>query len=102
MEVIVQRLDDILNSLRPLTVEWKDDTARRVIDQPQTLPVKKSYTIDDVKALLNRDFEDGILICRLFLGVSKDQFVSILRGIREEAGIGVKAYRSNRDALTLS
>jgi DpnII restriction endonuclease len=99
MEVIVQKLDDILHSLRPLTVEWKDDTARRVIDQLQALPVKKAYTIDDVKALLNKDFEDGILICRLFLGVSKDQFVSILRGVRGEAGIGVKAYRANRDAF---
>lgn len=99
MEVIVQKLDDILHSLRPLTVEWKDDTARRVIDQLQALPVKKAYTIDDVKALLNKDFEDGILICRLFLGVSKDQFVSILRGVRGEAGIGVKAYRADRDTF---
>jgi hypothetical protein len=99
MEVIVQKLDDILDSLRPLTVEWKDDTARRVIKRLQALPVKKAYTIDDVKALLNGDFDDGILICRLFLGVSKDQFVSVLRGIRGDAGIGVKSYRANRDAF---
>ena len=41
MEVIVQKLDDILHSLRPLAVEWEDDTARRVINQLQALPVKK-------------------------------------------------------------
>ncbi len=99
MEVIVQKLDDILDSLRPLTVEWEDDTARRVIERLRALPVKKVYTIDDVKALLNGNFDDGILICRLFLGVSKDQFVSVLRGIRGDAGIGVKSYRSNRDAF---
>jgi hypothetical protein len=99
MEVIVQKLDDILTSLSPLTVEWKDDTARRVIERLQALPVKKAYTIDDVKALLNENFDDGILICRLFLGVSKDQFVSVLRGIRGDTGIGVKSYRSNRDAF---
>ena len=32
MEVIAQKLDDILASLQPLTVEWQDDTARRVIE----------------------------------------------------------------------
>lgn len=30
--------------------------------------------------MLEEDFEDDILICRLFLGMSKDQFASVLRG----------------------
>jgi hypothetical protein len=99
MEVIAQKLDDIVDSLRPLTVEWKDDTARRVIDRLKALPVKKAYTTEDVKALLDVNFDDGILICRLFLGISKDQFVSVLRGIRGDTGIGVKSYRADRDAF---
>lgn len=69
MEVIAQKLDDIVSSLRPLTIEWKDDTARRVIDQLKTVPVKNAYTVQDVKALLDENFDDGILICRLFLGL---------------------------------
>ena len=96
MEVIVQKLDDIVDSLRPLTVEWKDDTARRVIDRLMAIPMKKAYTTEDVKALLDDNFDDGILICRLFLGISKDQFVSVLRGIRGDAGIGVKSYRADQ------
>src|ERR1700722_14675888 len=97
MEFIAQKLDDIVNSLQPLTVEWKDDTARRVIDRLKVLPVKEAYTTEDVKALLDGNFDDGILICRLFLGVSKDQFVSMLRGVRgDAAGIGVKSYRADR------
>ena len=99
MEVIAQRLDEIVDSLRPLTVDWKDDTARRVIDQLKAMPVKKVYTADDVKTLLDENFDDGILICRLFLGVSKDQFVSVLRGIRGDDGIGVKGYRADRAAF---
>jgi len=100
MEVIEQKLDDIVNSLRPLTVEWKDDTARRVIDRLKAFPVRKAYTTEDVKALLDGNFDDGILICRLFLGLSKDQFVSVLRGIRgDAAGIGVKGYRVDKDAF---
>ena len=90
MKAIAQNLDDTLDSLRPLAVEWKDDTASRVIDRLKTLSVKKAYTTEDVKALLDADFDDGILICRLFLGISKDQFVSVLRDIRGDAGIGVK------------
>jgi DpnII restriction endonuclease len=99
MEVIAQKLDDIVDSLRPLTVDWKDDRARRVIDRLKALRVKEAYTTDDVRALLDENFDDGILICRLFLGISKDQFVSVIRGIRGKAGIGVKSYRADRDAF---
>jgi hypothetical protein len=99
MEVIAQKLDDIVASLRPLNVEWKDETAVRVIERLKALPVKNAYTTDDVRALLDENFDDAILICRLFLGLSKDQFVSFLRGVRDEAGIGVKSYRANREAF---
>ncbi len=96
MEFIAQKLEDIVDSLRPLVVEWKDDTARRVIDHLTELTVREAYSAEDVRALLDQDFDDGILICRLFLGISKDQFVSVLRGIRGEAGIGVKSYRADK------
>ena len=95
MEFIAQKLDDIVDSLRSLAVDWKDDTARRVIDRLKVVPVKNAYTTEDVKALLDGNFDDGILICRLFLGMSKDQFISVLRGIRGDAGIGVKSYRAD-------
>ncbi len=49
---------------------------------------------------MDQDFDDGILICRLFLGLSKDQFISFLRGALDDAGIGVKSYRSNPEAFT--
>jgi hypothetical protein len=96
MEVIAQKLGDILDSLRPLTVDWKDDTAHRVIERLQALPVKKAYTTEDVQSLLDANFDDGMLICRLFLGISKDPFVSLFQGIRGKAGIGVKSYRADR------
>lgn len=97
MEVIAQKFDDIVSSLRPLKVEWQDETSRRVIDRLKAMPMKNAYTVEDMKALLDENFEDGILICRLFLGLSKDQFVSVLQGIRGDAGIGVKCYRADRD-----
>jgi hypothetical protein len=99
MEVIAQKLSDIVDSLRPLTVEWQDETSRRVIALMKALPVKKAYTTEDVKALLDGNFDDGILVCRLFLGISKDQFTSVFRGIRGDAGTGVTSYRANKDAF---
>ncbi len=95
MEVIEQDLDDILNSLGSLPVDWQDETAVRVIRRLGAFPAKTAYSESDIQALLNENFEDGILICRLFLGMSKDQFVSVLRGIRDEKGIGVKSYRAD-------
>ncbi len=99
MEVISQKLEDILESLGPLTVDWQDETAHRVIDRLKTFPVKMAYSKRDVQTLLDADFDDGILMCRLFLGMSKDHFVSVLRGIRNEKGIGVKSYRADRDGF---
>ena len=96
MEVIAQKLSDILASLQPLTVEWQDDTSRRVIESLKRLRVKKVYTTDDVEVLLDQHFEDGMLICRLFLGQSKDQFVAVFKSIRQGRGIGVKTYRAER------
>jgi hypothetical protein len=99
MEVIAQKLTDIVDSLQPLTVDWKDDTANRVILRLRKFPIKKAYTTEDVRALLDESFDDAILIFRLFLGLSKDQFVSILRGIRDEKGIGVKSYRAGPESF---
>jgi hypothetical protein len=99
MRVIAQSLEDILAKLSPLTVEWKDETALRVIEKLTEFSVKSAYTAEDVKALLDADFDDGILICRLFLGLSKDQFVARLREVRGKEGIGVKAYRAQRDGF---
>src|SRR5258708_7566158 len=60
------------------------------------MSVKAVYSIEDVEALLDANFDEGILICRLFMGLSKDQFTAILDAARGGAGTGVKAYRADR------
>ncbi len=95
MEFVAQSLNEIVATLRPLTVDWKDETARRVIDRLKAFHVKRVYGAEDVKAILDGDFDDGVLICRLFLGLSKDQFTSVLRNAMPEGGIGVTRYRSD-------
>lgn len=96
MQVIAQTIEDIIKTLQPLTVEWKDEVAQRVIEKIEALPVKSLYTEADVAALLDDHFDDGLLICRLFLGLSADQFRGMLAGALGERGAGVTRYRKDR------
>ena len=96
MQILSQKLEDILGSLRHLEVDWKDATAIHVIAQLRNLPVKAAYSVEDIRALLDTNFDEGILICRLFMGLSKDQFTALLHAARGSAGIGVKSYRGDR------
>ena len=96
MEVVVQTLEEILNTLRPIEVDWKDDTARKVIARLRKLPVKDVYTVADVQNLLEEDFTEGKLICRLFLGLSKDRFDGQLANSLGPGGTGIVRYRSDR------
>lgn len=98
MELLQQTLEDIISSLCSLRVDWKDDVAKRVILRISAIPIKPSYDKSDIRALLAGDFEDGKLICRLFLGLSKDAFSAALR---DEIGAeqGMKRYKEEPDRV---
>ena len=93
MRASPQTLDDILASLQPLTVDWQDDVAKRVISEIEAMPSKESYAVADIKAILDKHFDDALLILRLFMGLSKDQFTASLKS-ELGAAIGIKAYKS--------
>ena len=95
MEVVIQTLEEILNTLRPIEVDWKDDTARKVIARLRRMPVKDVYTVIDVQNLLEEDFTEGKLICRLFLGLSKDRFEGQLVNFLGPGGTGIMRYKSD-------
>lgn len=106
MQFVAQRVDDILASLQSLQVDWKDETALRAIALIEKFPVKTQYGPEDVRALLeNGNFEDGMLVARLFLGLSKDRFLTDLqigregKGTSGRAGAGVMLFRSNPEAF---
>ena len=99
MQIVRQKVEDILGSLRHLEVDWQDATAIHVMERLRNMPVKAAYTISDVQALLDSDFDEGILVCRLFMGLSKDQFTARLRSARGSAGIGVKSYHADHDGF---
>ena len=98
MEFVQQSLEDILDSLSPLPVEWQDDTSRKVIDLIGTIPIKHEYTTDDIVNLLSEGFAEGLIVCQLFLGLSKDAFTTELDLALGAGGRGVKRFNSDREA----
>jgi hypothetical protein len=99
MQVRLQTLEELVSSLSDLQVDWRDPVAHRIIDRLRVFPIKTSYERADVAALLDDGFDDGILLCRLFLGLSKDTFAAALRAELGGVGAGVTCYRSNREAF---
>ncbi len=92
MECVRQTLEDLLEGLSSLEVDWKDDMARRVIARIEHLPTQRPLAEQDIHDLFGGDFEEGKLICRLFLGLSKDAFAAILDEALGAGGQGVTRY----------
>jgi hypothetical protein len=99
MEVIDQTVDGVLESLSPLDVEWMDDIAGSAIAKFESIEVKPAYGPDDARALLDDNFEQGILCCRLFLALSADSMRATLRRELGEGGIGVTRYEKDPNAF---
>lgn len=99
MEFIAQSISDILDNLEPIESDWQDETARRVIGRFRQLPVKPEYDRSDIKALFEPNFDEGILMARLFLGLPKDQAEAALRENLGDGGTGVKRFRRDPDAF---
>ena len=94
MERRNQTLEEVLNSLSPLETGWEDETSKRAIETLESLPVRSVYTLDDVGDLLKTDFDIGILVVRLFLGLSKDDMETNLAEVLG-SGIGVKRFQAD-------
>src|SRR5262249_359055 len=65
----------------------------------QSLSVKTTYTTTDLAQLLDTNFNDALLIFRLFLGFSKDHFSVVLKESLKGIGPGVTGYRKKREAF---
>lgn len=101
MELLTQKLEDIVASLRPLTVDWQDDTALRVIETLQALPAKRTYKLSDLNKLFTSNFADALLISRLFLGLSKDQFEASFKEARGDGSksTGITEFQRDPDSF---
>lgn len=96
MRVIDQTLEEILESLSPLDVEWMDETAANTIARLTALDHKLEYGRADIEFLFADDFEEGLLCVRLFLGLSADQMRAALAAELGPGGSGRKRLDADR------
>lgn len=97
MKLVTQTITQLLRSLQAIEVDWQDDTARAVISKLVTMPRRREYSLRDVSDILESNFEEGSLILRLFLGLSKDDYTSRLRTRLGDGGAGVKKFQTAPD-----
>ena len=97
-----QTTGEILASLRPLDANWQDEVALKVIDYLHKMPLQATYSQDDIQQIMDDGFADGLLICRLFLGLSKDQFSSLLTRQLGPGGIGIVRYQNHKPDFILA
>lgn len=95
MERHRQTLEEILSKLSPIQSDWRDPLATSVMEILDGIEEKDSYTIGDLKAILDKDFEAGVTLLRLFLDLSKDELTALLRDSRTALGPRSKTFRSD-------
>jgi len=96
MQRTQQTTGEILASLRPLDANWQDEVALKVIEYLQNMPLRSKYSSEDIQQFMDENFIDGLLICRLFLGLSKDQFVPLLTKQLGNGGAGINRYQNDK------
>ena len=65
MRRLTQSIDDLMSKLSILPTEWRDDTADRIIAYLDGIAEKESYSKEDLKMLLDQDFDIALTVFRL-------------------------------------
>ncbi|MEX2606287.1 MAG: DpnII family type II restriction endonuclease [Kiritimatiellia bacterium] len=92
-----QDLSEIVSTLTPVEANWLDDHAADCIRMLRKIPVKKSFTPDDIGELLDSDFRSASTVIRLFLDCSKDEMTMQLKEQLGKGGIGIKRFHEERN-----
>lgn len=98
MQILNQKLEDITGALTTLEAPWQDEHAVKVMALVQNIPIKETYTDEDIAALFEGNFRRGFTVAQLFLGISKDEFQDRLGAIIGRENIGSKSFAKNRSA----
>lgn len=94
-----QTLEELLSLLSPVDTTWMDDHSTAVIGAMSDLPIREAYGREDIARLLTEDFDVGITLIRLVLGMSKDEFHLQMRGhLKGRGGLGITRFRKDQAA----
>ncbi|MGH8177720.1 MAG: DpnII family type II restriction endonuclease [Steroidobacter sp.] len=109
MQRVRQTVEEIEAALTPVESSWRDETADRVIERLKALPAKPAYARVDIAAWLsltnvskaqrNDHFEANITAVRLFLDLSKDEFMGQLREQLRPGGCGVTRFLAQPESF---
>jgi hypothetical protein len=99
LKQIDQTLEEIVDGLSPLDVEWMDEAAGEVLAKLATLPKKTTYTEHDVATLFDGKFDVGILCARTFLALSKDIMDAELRRVLGKGNTGATFFKKDQTAF---
>lgn len=97
-----QTVNEILERLSPVNTSWRDEHAETVIQKLINLQPKKIYVRDDLVGIFHLDntsrkeFDAAQTVVRLFLDMSKDEFITVLRDCLGK-GNGIKKAKEDPD-----
>ncbi|MEN0050713.1 MAG: DpnII family type II restriction endonuclease [Bacteroidota bacterium] len=94
-----QTKDELILKLGEVSTDWKDEFAQTFVDYLADFNVGESVTINDLKSLLEINFDAGITLFRLVLEQSKDEFTETLKALfyDNESGHGKTAFKKDPD-----
>lgn len=99
MKVVDQSLDEVVEGLSPLDVDWMDEDAAAVLAKLAALPRKESYNKGDLAVLFDENVSVGILAARTFLALSKDTMDAELRRVLGKGNTGATFYKKDKAAF---
>ncbi len=99
MQRHTQTKDELIPRLGEVLTDWKDDFAQTFVDFLTGFDVSDTVTLNDLKSLLELNFDVGITLFRLVLEQSKDEFTETLKALfyDNQSGHGKTAFKKNPD-----
>lgn len=90
---------ELISKLGEVLTDWKDEFAEIFVRYLANFDGGSSVTLDDLKNLLENNFDAGITLFRLVLEQSKDEFAETLKALfyDNENGHGKTAFKKNPD-----
>ena len=93
-----QSLEEVLSLLSPVDTTWMDEHSAAVVTAVSQLPVQDEYSRHDLAALLSADFDLGITMLRLVLGMSNGEFqLHMSQQLQGPGGVGITRFRREAD-----
>lgn len=99
-----QTKDELILKLGEVLTDWKDEFAQTFITYLADFNSAGTVTVDDLKKLLEKNFDAGITLFRLVLEQSKDEFTETLKALFYdfEDGHGKKSFKKNPNQYVLN